>query len=565
MKLRLLRAIIFSIFLLLITPSPTQALSLNCQSGFSSLSPGITYKKTIISQPRDMTIHTAKVNLNYPGIGLFVTPRNNIGTRTDTFLNTFNLQLAINTNDHTVHNDVKGIIGLAASSGDVYSKNSGGGAYLSAAKNGQVNIAEKRPASIWHIVTGVHNLIINNQVNADILSCTQPGTYCENLHARTAVGLTSNNQLIIVVVEDTTFTGQTPTSRGATLLDLIDIFQTCNVHSALNFDGGSSSALVSKNHGLLNNTRGGNIVGVPVQLGICLNNCDDLIPDSATPTTLSTPTSSTSISYTPTGSFKSHPLRPFPFDLTAEEKSRPIYDPYLTPYCAQRPTAVQTNRLDKRDKTIDLTVAGDLFSDLSSFITPLLSVTDPRSPHATLSAELKAKGYLADFLEGRAYYELFPESTTNQEYLNQVEKSNALSPSEIALIKQYGLDNIPDLQIQANIRNKLQLGFTNSREGVFRKLAPQTYQNKLKRALIKRAKDDFSLDDNPYGFMPATLSINNYLFACKNNNKNQVTSFKNYDKKNCTSGNPVKLSHFNETNWAPLPEEFATPEEFASA
>lgn len=220
-----------------------------------------------------------------------------------------------------------------------------------------------------------------------------------------------------------------------------------------------------------------------------------------------------------------HPLRPFPFELTSEEKSRSISDPYLTPYCAQRPTAVQTNRLDKRDKIISLTVAGDFTSNLSSFITPLLSVTDPDSPHATLSAELKAKGYLADFLEGRAYYE------------PQAEPQN---PN----FSGYGL---------------------LSRLGVFRELAPETYQDKLKRALIKRAQNDFSLDDNPYGFTPASLTVNNYIIACWNASKNQVVSFQNYDKKNCTSGNPVKLSHFNETNWAPLPKEFATPLEFASA
>ena len=221
----------------------------------------------------------------------------------------------------------------------------------------------------------------------------------------------------------------------------------------------------------------------------------------------------------------SQPLRPFPFELTSEEKSRSISDPYLTRYCAQRPTAVQTNRLDKRDKTLTLTVAGDFTSNLSSFITPLLSVTDPDSPHATLSAELKAKGYLADFLEGRAYYE------------PQAEPQNP---------------------------NFSEGGFL-SRLGVFRKLAPETYQDQLKRALIKRAKKDFSIDNNPYGFTPASLSVQNYTIACWNASKNQVVSFQNYDKKNCTSGSPIKLGHFNQTNWAPLPEEFATPLEFASA
>jgi len=203
---------------------------------------------------------------------------------------------------------------------------------------------------------------------------------------------------------------------------------------------------------------------------------------------------------------KPQPLRPFPGKLTDEEKGRSLSDPFLTPYCAQRPTAVQINKIDKRSPTITLIVAGNLQSDLSKFITPLLSVTDPESPHATLSAELKAQGYLTDFLEGRAYYEPKPET-------------EPLNLNEQGLL---------------------------TRLGVLRKITPSIYQDKLKRLIIQRANNDFKnleLEDlaEEYGFIPASLTVN------------PKTPVRN-----------TTLKAFY-GNWKPLPEDFDTLKEYTSA
>lgn len=539
--LKIITSILISLLFLLINlfiPSPTSAQIIDCQSGFQSLSPGITYKKIITNQPRDMVIHAAKVNLNHPGIGLFVTPRDNIGTTTGTFLNTFDLQLAINTNNHTVFNDVGGIIGLAASSGDIYSKTSSAG-HLFASQDGQVTIRDKLPSTIWHAVTATHNLIINNKTSSKIDNCLEPA-HCENKHARTSAGL-AGNHLIIIIVEDTTYTGQTPTSLGATLPDLVDMFQSCNAHSALNFDGGSSSTLVSKTRGLLNNTRGGIQVGVPVHLGVCLNNCDQLIPQSATPTSTAnfsfTPsTSSTPVTLISKAVQKPHPLRPYPNQLTDEERSHSINDPNYTLYCAQRPTAVkdqpyyQNQRIDcppdvSAENCIQATFQGILTQNFEAFYTPFLSMTDIEHPDYNLSYNEKARRYLADFLEGRAYYEPQAEPAT------------------------------PDF---SQLFQKL---------GVFRELAPSKYQHQLKRAMIYRSVDPQGYEDDIaslYGFRPFTLSLNKkgYLVGCWNGNR--VVNA-NYTKKEpCGKNQAVMLKHFYK-NWTPLLKDFDTLEAFASA
>ncbi|MBU2051885.1 hypothetical protein KKH13_01610, partial [Patescibacteria group bacterium] len=186
--------------------------------------------------------------------------------------------------------------------------------------------------------------------------------------------------------------------------------------------------------------------------------------------------------------FKVHPLRPNPDDPISA-------DAPLTTYCAMRPAPVEQNRFDKRKKFIDIKTVGTLTQDFTNFITPLLSITDPKKSDYSLPFNDKAQRYMADFLEGRAYYEPFVEPTN------------------------------PTFAQQTDLFNRL---------GVFRKLAPKTYQDELKRALIQRAAGSFS--DNPYGFEPASTTIHNYT----------VGSWQ---------GQTVTLKDFV-NNWAPLPKEF---------
>src|SRR3989344_3030120 len=163
------------------------------------------------------------------------------------------------------------------------------------------------------------------------------------------------------------------------------------------------------------------------------------------------------------------PLRPYPNQFTEEEASKTLNptspDPSLTIYCAQRPPAVQNNAIDKRQPTVTLQVQGNLSADFSRFITPFLSITDTSKPDASLSDLDKSKQYLADYLEGRAYYE-----------------GGSEDPDNLSL----------------------------ARLGVFRKLAPLTYQDQLKHAMVARATGNFDSADNIYGFAPASTTVHDY-------------------------------------------------------
>jgi|APSaa5957512622_1039677.scaffolds.fasta_scaffold03106_10 hypothetical protein len=197
---------------------------------------------------------------------------------------------------------------------------------------------------------------------------------------------------------------------------------------------------------------------------------------------------------------ETHPLRPFPGNPAETTDAS-----FLTPYCASRPTAVQPNTFDKRNDYITLRVQGDLTSDFSEFITPLLSITNPEKEDYDLDFEQKAKRYLADYLEGRSYYE--PEAEIQN----------------------------PNLTQQQDLL---------SRMGVFRKLAPATYQDKLRRTLIQRGHGDFqTLEELEviYGFKPSSVNVN--------------------------PNTPVQFLTINDfyENWAPLPEEFDTWDEYQRA
>lgn len=204
--------------------------------------------------------------------------------------------------------------------------------------------------------------------------------------------------------------------------------------------------------------------------------------------------------YSTTALAAPHPLRPFPKNPPGTPDSS-----FLTPYCAERPTAVQVNRFDKRTPTITLTVQGELTSDFTEFVTPLLSVTDPAKEDSTAEFETQGKRYLADYLEGRAYYEPEPE----EEFINPVQSQDIFK-----------------------------------RLGVIRKLTPHTQQDKLKRILIKRGHGDYkSLNEleELYGFRPASVFVHGE-----------------------TPAGPLTLSDFY-NHWAPIPEDFVTSEEYLEA
>jgi len=194
-------------------------------------------------------------------------------------------------------------------------------------------------------------------------------------------------------------------------------------------------------------------------------------PQPSTPSTTSTPT----VSQPASGDIQNrHPLRPKPNELTTWEKDRPNAGYTQTTFCAQRPTAVQKQEFLKKDKELTLHIEGTYTSNFEEFITPLLSITNTAKDDYNLPYEKKAQQYLADYLGGRAYYEIQAENP-----------------------------NDPTIA---------------SRLGVFRKLAPKDIQDKYKRAMIYRATgipssanpnglDPMDFFTDYYGFEPASPTV----------------------------------------------------------
>jgi len=217
----------------------------------------------------------------------------------------------------------------------------------------------------------------------------------------------------------------------------------------------------------------------------------------------------------PATQFDFHPLRPFP-----DNPAGTTNEDFLTHFCAMRPLPVQLNRYDKRDETIDIITVGNLTQDFTNFITPLMSITNPDKPDYSLPFSDKAQRYLADYLEGRAYYEPLTENPQSD-----------------------------DIALQSDLFNRL---------GVFRKLAPKSYQDKLKKALIFRAVNAVNPDTNPYGFTPASATVHNYIVGywhlgqayASNHNQGEKVTLKDY---------------YTNKAWAPLADEYDSHIALASA
>ncbi|WP_460687353.1 phosphodiester glycosidase family protein [Niabella aquatica] len=73
------------------------------------------------------------------------------------------------------------------------------------------------------------------------------GSFNVNRHPRTAVGITENGSVIMLVVD-----GRSPNSAGMNLFELTRIMRWLGCISAINFDGGGSSALWVKDRGIVN-------------------------------------------------------------------------------------------------------------------------------------------------------------------------------------------------------------------------------------------------------------------------------------------------------------------------
>jgi len=98
------------------------------------------------------------------------------------------------------------------------------------------------PWNVQSAIAGGPVLVQNNEVFITVDEEVFFNSKIPGIHPRTAIGITKDNKLIILVVD-----GRQVSSRGVYLEELAQIMVNLNCVEALNLDGGGSSAMVVNN------------------------------------------------------------------------------------------------------------------------------------------------------------------------------------------------------------------------------------------------------------------------------------------------------------------------------
>lgn len=230
---------------------------------------GIVYRRDARSLPRPLMLHIVTIDLTAPGIRVLVTPGLpapemktlsgmprpipvELQARTTSeFLSEFKLQLAINANfhypsrdrgpwDYYPHTgDMINVVGQAISNGIEYSPGESGWPVLcfSADKRAQILETGKCPSGTDQAVAGSAILVAGGQP----VSVAKDSADNKGLYPRTVVAVDQSGQKLWLIIVD----GRQPYySDGVTLAELSKILRELGVYTAVNLDGGGSTALV---------------------------------------------------------------------------------------------------------------------------------------------------------------------------------------------------------------------------------------------------------------------------------------------------------------------------------
>ncbi len=240
--------------------------------------PGVVYYRQEMQSPRQMVAHVLAIDTHANGLKSLVTPPSHesglVCTRkTSKFLEEFGLQVAINGDGFRYLDpdeydpqeycpnggDPVKINSYAASRGSVYSEQWAGRPILYINKSLRVSFNEPAGA-IFNAVSGDRMLVEKGKKVENLES--------QSVEPRSAAGANQNGRWLFLVVID----GRQPGySEGATFPELADFLLTLGVYTALNLDGGGSSALVIEGAlggpFVLNSPIEGNIPGNESEVG----------------------------------------------------------------------------------------------------------------------------------------------------------------------------------------------------------------------------------------------------------------------------------------------------------
>lgn len=225
-----------------------------------SLFQGIDYQRSARSAPRPLLFHVVTIDLTDPGIRFFATPQGNATdgkeTTADTvpgFLKTHDLQLAINANfffpmhvthplDYSPHvGDGVNVVGIAISDGEQYSAPEDGWAALCILSNQDIRITEGNcPAKTQQAVAGDIQFVRDGALHGEGLSLIKENDV--KTFPRTTVALNADNTKMWIVLVDGRQSGY---SEGITMAELGEFVIELGADSAVNLDGGGSSALAA--------------------------------------------------------------------------------------------------------------------------------------------------------------------------------------------------------------------------------------------------------------------------------------------------------------------------------
>jgi Phosphodiester glycosidase len=240
------------ITLVTLSTYPAQAFTIT-QSQDSHPFVGVTYRRFRGTIPRHgvkqpLRMYAMVIDLNAPGLDLGVTVPNPDGTTTPeatlNYAQRVGAQISINANFFRLNLPylTSSVLGRAASRGRVYGSGAGG-------TQGGINFSPTRQPNLWLPVEDQHphpaffNTVMGNMVLIQDGKIINASAFDKGLFARTAMGVTKDNHLILFVVDDPD--NGTHQSSGLNHLELAKILQQeFKVTYAINLDGGDSTQMV---------------------------------------------------------------------------------------------------------------------------------------------------------------------------------------------------------------------------------------------------------------------------------------------------------------------------------
>lgn len=215
-------------------------------TGFSSWRPlfhGVWLTTAKFKSPRLMSVQVVRVDLEAPGLDFLVTPPNGSrpmetdSLRTSTYLEKYNLQLAINASPFgpvvVREGQPQDVVGLAISNGELYSEPHKGYAALLIHEAGHATIADQPcdVRGVRHAVGGFARIVDDGKNTGGD----------GDINPRTAVGVSEDGMTLYFIVVD----GRRPRySMGATTGEIAQILLDFGARNAVNLDGGGSTTLV---------------------------------------------------------------------------------------------------------------------------------------------------------------------------------------------------------------------------------------------------------------------------------------------------------------------------------